>query len=153
MGAGSTSSLQDLTFLGRKTEAVKIEWSKQEEKTMRMTQKLALTATLATLMASSALADTTLSVLLDTNPKASCPSRPSWLPTRKSGLISHLTSKTARGSEGDNIVKTRLATGEMADIFQYNSGSLFLALKPEQTLADLSDLLVTKTSLTAIGQW
>ena len=46
----------------------------------------------------------------------------------------------AGGAEGDNIVKTRLATGEMADIFQYNSGSLFQALKPEQTLADLSDM-------------
>ena len=44
------------------------------------------------------------------------------------------------GSEGDNVVKTRLATGEMSDILQYNSGSLFQALKPEQTLADLSDL-------------
>jgi raffinose/stachyose/melibiose transport system substrate-binding protein len=44
------------------------------------------------------------------------------------------------GSEGDNIVKTRLATGEMADIFQYNSGSLFQALRPTQTLTDLSDL-------------
>jgi len=44
------------------------------------------------------------------------------------------------GAEGDNIVKTRLATGEMADIFYYNSGSLFQALRPTRTLADLSDL-------------
>ena len=36
------------------------------------------------------------------------------------------------------MIKTRLATGEMADIFQYNSGSLFQALRPTQTLADLS---------------
>ena len=43
------------------------------------------------------------------------------------------------GAEGDNMVKTRLATGEMADIFQYNSGSLFHALRPPQTMADLSD--------------
>ena len=28
------------------------------------------------------------------------------------------------GTEGDNIVKTRLATGDMADIFFYNSCSL-----------------------------
>ena len=46
----------------------------------------------------------------------------------------------AGGAEGDNIIKTRLATGEMADIFNYNSGSLFQALKPEQTLADLTGL-------------
>jgi len=44
----------------------------------------------------------------------------------------------AGGSEGDNIVKTRLATGEMADMFNYNSGSLFQALNPKQTLLDLS---------------
>ncbi len=34
------------------------------------------------------------------------------------------------GSEGDNMVKTRLATGEAGDIIQYNSGSLFQALRP-----------------------
>lgn len=44
------------------------------------------------------------------------------------------------GAEGDNLVKTRLATGEMTDIFQYNSGSLFQALRPEQNLLDLSDI-------------
>lgn len=43
------------------------------------------------------------------------------------------------GTEGDNIVKTRLATGDMTDIFFYNSGSLLQALNPSQTLADLSD--------------
>lgn len=42
------------------------------------------------------------------------------------------------GGEGDNIVKTRLATGQMADIFWYNSGSLLQALAPEKTLLDLS---------------
>lgn len=44
------------------------------------------------------------------------------------------------GAEGDNLVKTRLATGEMTDIFQYNSGSLFQALNPTKNLADLSDI-------------
>jgi len=42
------------------------------------------------------------------------------------------------GGEGDNIVKTRLATGQMTDIFWYNSGSLLQALAPEKTLVDLS---------------
>jgi raffinose/stachyose/melibiose transport system substrate-binding protein len=42
------------------------------------------------------------------------------------------------GTEGDNIVKTRLATGDMTDIFFYNSGSLLQALNPSQTLVDLS---------------
>ena len=43
------------------------------------------------------------------------------------------------GTEGDNIVKTRLATGDMTDVFWYNSGSLLQALNPSQTLVDLSD--------------
>jgi raffinose/stachyose/melibiose transport system substrate-binding protein len=42
------------------------------------------------------------------------------------------------GADGDNIVKTRLATGDMSDIFFYNSGSLLQALNPRQTLVDLS---------------
>ncbi|MCD7061128.1 ABC transporter substrate-binding protein [Pelagibacterium xiamenense] len=43
------------------------------------------------------------------------------------------------GGEGDNIVKTRLATGQMTDIFLYNSGSLLQALAPSQTLVPLTD--------------
>lgn len=42
------------------------------------------------------------------------------------------------GTDGDNLVKTRLATGEMPDVFLYNSGSLFQALNPTETLVDLS---------------
>lgn len=42
------------------------------------------------------------------------------------------------GGEGDNLVKTRLATGVMSDVFLYNSGSLFQAINPQQFLADLS---------------
>jgi len=44
------------------------------------------------------------------------------------------------GSEGDNIVKTRLATGEMSDIFQYNSGSLVRALRPDRTMLPIADM-------------
>jgi raffinose/stachyose/melibiose transport system substrate-binding protein len=43
------------------------------------------------------------------------------------------------GSEGDNIVKTRLATGEMTDIFWYNAGSLFQALNPTQSIVPITD--------------
>ena len=42
------------------------------------------------------------------------------------------------GSEGDNLVKTRLATSSMADVFRYNSGSLFQAINPQQFLVDLT---------------
>jgi raffinose/stachyose/melibiose transport system substrate-binding protein len=42
------------------------------------------------------------------------------------------------GTEGDNLVKTRLATGEMNDLFVYNSGSLFQAINPQKSLAPLT---------------
>ncbi|TLS48774.1 extracellular solute-binding protein [Paenibacillus antri] len=44
-----------------------------------------------------------------------------------------------QGSEGDNFVKTRLATGDMNDVFFYNSGSLMQALNPELNMADLTN--------------
>jgi raffinose/stachyose/melibiose transport system substrate-binding protein len=44
-----------------------------------------------------------------------------------------------QGSELDNLVKTRLATGEMNDVFVYLAGSLFQALKPEAQLQPLDD--------------
>lgn len=44
-----------------------------------------------------------------------------------------------QGGEGDNIVKTRLSTGEMADLFSYNSGSLFHQISPEQNLLPVTN--------------
>jgi raffinose/stachyose/melibiose transport system substrate-binding protein len=49
------------------------------------------------------------------------------------------TESRPGGGEGDNIIKTRLATGEMTDVFLYNSGSLFQAMNPTQNLVDLTD--------------
>ena len=43
------------------------------------------------------------------------------------------------GGEGDNLVKTRLATGEMTDIFWYNTGSLFQALNPTESIVPITD--------------
>ncbi|MDX6250034.1 MAG: raffinose/stachyose/melibiose transport system substrate-binding protein [Kribbellaceae bacterium] len=43
------------------------------------------------------------------------------------------------GSEGDNLIKTRLATDDMSEVFSYNNGSLLQALKPEQKLVALDD--------------
>jgi raffinose/stachyose/melibiose transport system substrate-binding protein len=67
---------------------------------------------------------------------------------RMAGLIAAYTAKHPNvtievethpgGAEGDNLVKTRLATGDMPDIFYYNSGSLFQALNPTETLVDLA---------------
>ncbi len=48
------------------------------------------------------------------------------------------TETRPAGSEGDNFVKTRLSTGDMNDVFFYNSGSLMQALNPEQNILDVS---------------
>jgi len=45
----------------------------------------------------------------------------------------------AGGTEGDNIIKTRLATGDMSDVFLYNTGSLLQAINPDRNLMDLSN--------------
>ncbi|MDK4715130.1 extracellular solute-binding protein [Rhizobium sp. CNPSo 4039] len=108
--------------------------------TMRM-MKCILAAISMSLTAGVAHADVTLSVLIDTNPESIASfDAVSKAYMEKHPDVSFDVEQRAGGSEGDNIIKTRLATGEMADIFQYNAGSLFQALKPEQTMADLSDL-------------
>ena len=43
------------------------------------------------------------------------------------------------GGEGDNLIKTRLSTGDMNDMLWYNSGSLLQALNPDQQFIDFSD--------------
>ncbi len=48
----------------------------------------------------------------------------------------------ASGPEGvelDNAIKTKLSTDDMADVFWYNSGALFQALNPDQTLLNVGD--------------
>ncbi|NEM92512.1 ABC transporter substrate-binding protein [Galbitalea soli] len=43
------------------------------------------------------------------------------------------------GTDGDNLIKTRLSTKTMDDVFFYNSGSLLQALHPDQTLQPLGN--------------
>jgi raffinose/stachyose/melibiose transport system substrate-binding protein len=43
------------------------------------------------------------------------------------------------GVEGHQVMKTRLATGDMADLVIYNSGSLLQSLNPEKYFVDLSN--------------
>lgn len=42
------------------------------------------------------------------------------------------------GTQGDNLMKTKLSTKTMDNVFHYNSGSLFQALNPKTTMVDLS---------------
>lgn len=43
------------------------------------------------------------------------------------------------GAEGDNLIKTKLATGDMNSVFQYNTGSLLKALEPDKSLVNVAD--------------
>jgi len=43
------------------------------------------------------------------------------------------------GPEGENLVKTRLATGDMDDLSFFNSGSLYLTLNPAKNFVDLTN--------------
>ena len=43
------------------------------------------------------------------------------------------------GPELDGVMKTRLATGEMPDMFWYNSGSLLQTLSPDTTMLNIKD--------------
>lgn len=41
-------------------------------------------------------------------------------------------------ANADNVVKTRLSTGEMSEVFGYNAGALLQSLNPDNQLVDLS---------------
>src|SRR3954469_4896347 len=43
------------------------------------------------------------------------------------------------GSDGDNLIKTRLSTGDMDNVFVYNNGSLLSAFKPATNLIPRDD--------------
>ena len=54
------------------------------------------------------------------------------------GVTVKLDTRPA-GTDGDNAVKTKLATGDMAEVFSYNSGSLMAALDPAKNLVPLTN--------------
>jgi raffinose/stachyose/melibiose transport system substrate-binding protein len=43
------------------------------------------------------------------------------------------------GPEGENVVRTRLAAGDMDDLSYFNSGSLFLTLNPAKNFVDVTN--------------
>ena len=55
------------------------------------------------------------------------------------------------GADGDNLVKTKLATGEMEDVFTYNSGSLFQALAPSKNLLEMTNEPYMKNVLSSFN--
>jgi raffinose/stachyose/melibiose transport system substrate-binding protein len=82
---------------------------------------------------------TTLTLLIDNAPTTIAAAKEvvSAFQQANSG-VTIKTETRPGGTEGDNLVKTKLSTGEMNDVFWYNSGSLLQALNPAQTLVDLT---------------
>jgi raffinose/stachyose/melibiose transport system substrate-binding protein len=122
--------------------------------------KAAALAGLLLTSTSLAWADTNLTFLIDNNPDtvAAAEALVKAFEEKNPGITIE-TEQRPGGGEGDNIIKTRLSTGEMTDVFIYNSGSLFQALNPTKTLVDLSDLKAQanildsfKTVVTAEGK-
>ncbi|MCI2255770.1 extracellular solute-binding protein [Domibacillus sp. PGB-M46] len=81
---------------------------------------------------------TTLTLLRDTQSSQEGMNAVAKLVEEKYGIKTEFETRPG-GTEGDNIVKTRLATGDMADIAFYNSGSLMQALNPEKNFVDLTN--------------
>jgi raffinose/stachyose/melibiose transport system substrate-binding protein len=108
---------------------------------MRKTFLTTALGVILTLSASIARAETSLTFLIDNGPDTVAAAEALVKAfEEKNPDVTIEIEQRAGGSEGDNIIKTRLSTGEMPDIFNYNSGSLFQALNPTKTLVDLSDL-------------
>lgn len=106
----------------------------------KLTHSFALAAAMS-FLAGMAQADVTLSVTLDGNAETNAAMEALTAAyTAAHPDVTFEIENRPGGAEGDNLVKTRLATGEAGDILQYNSGSLFQALNPVENLADLSGL-------------
>lgn len=81
-----------------------------------------------------------ISYLIDNSPATAATAKPLITAFEKANPdITVKLDTRPQGTDGDNLVKTQLSTGEMADVFNYNSGSLLQALNPDNTLVDLSD--------------
>src|SRR4051794_1836465 len=92
---------------------------------------LALSTSLVTVPALAA--ETTLSFLID-----NAPSTVAWANQLKTDFeaanpdIKIEVEQRPGGADGDNLIKTKLATGDMSDVFNYNAGSLFQQINPTQ---------------------
>jgi raffinose/stachyose/melibiose transport system substrate-binding protein len=107
--------------------------------TTRRALMLGAALAMTTALSSPSFADTTLSFLID-----NAPNTVAWADQLKKDFeaanpdIKIDIETRPGGADGDNLVKTKLATGDMSDVFNYNSGSLFQQINPTQNLVDLS---------------
>jgi raffinose/stachyose/melibiose transport system substrate-binding protein len=108
---------------------------------MKMTRRILMAAAATIAISATAYAETKLTITTDNNQETTkaFEALTAAYSAKNPDIKFEITGRPG-GAEGDNLVKTLLSTGEMSDIFQYNSGSLFQALNPEKNLADLSDI-------------
>ncbi|WP_160720570.1 ABC transporter substrate-binding protein [Bacillus sp. USDA818B3_A] len=83
--------------------------------------------------------DTTLKLLLPNSPETIVGVEAVAAEFEKKYHIKTEIETRPSGGEGDNLVKTRLATGDMTDLMLYNSGALLQALNPEKNFVDLTN--------------
>jgi len=96
--------------------------------------------TSSTAASSGAAAAVTITYLVDNSDQAVKPAQSlvDAFNATNSGVTVKLETR-AQGTDGDNVVKTKLATGDMAEVFAYNSGSLMAALDPAKNLVPLTN--------------
>lgn len=78
-----------------------------------------------------------ISLLMDTDATRSGIDAVVALAEEKIGVKVNIETRPG-GPDGENLVKTRLASGDMADICLFNSGALLEGLNPQQYFVDLS---------------
>ena len=111
--------------------------------TLTTTRRFLLASTAAggfALLATAAFADdVTLNFLVDNNPSTVKMGQAliDAFQAKNPGIKITLDTRPG-GAEGDNLIKTKLATGDMSDVFLYNAGSLFQAINPTKNLVDLT---------------
>ena len=82
---------------------------------------------------------TTLTLLIDNTSPTAGIEAVAALAKEKLGIDLEIEVRPG-GAEGENIVRTRLAAGEMADLCYFNSGSLLSSLNPAQNFVDLTEM-------------
>lgn len=80
----------------------------------------------------------TLSILIDVNEPQDGLNAVLEMANEQLGLEFEIETRVT-GTEGINIVKTRLAAGEMTDLCVFNTGAQFGALNPSEYFIDMSD--------------
>jgi raffinose/stachyose/melibiose transport system substrate-binding protein len=82
---------------------------------------------------------TTIKFLVDNSPGTETTTKALIVAFEKQNPKIKVTMDTRPGgADGDNLIKTRLATKTMDDVFSYNSGSLFQQIDPAKNLIPLT---------------